>query len=105
MASDSIGPPQTVRRSGITSSFGGRIKPLEGRMQQECAPFIFGETTAIRHQDEIGLRSTMASSDANRPDLIPRSLAALDRPALASKELVKLSPPETQPRRDTASTR
>src|SRR5712691_1296503 len=30
-----------------------RIKPLERRMQQEGAPFIFGETAVFRDQDEI----------------------------------------------------
>jgi len=72
-------------------------------MQQESTPFILGEAAVLRDQDEIRLQIDDAFKRSNPPDLMPRSPAALVRPTLASKELVRLSRPETHPRRDTAA--
>ena len=74
-------------------------------MQQECASFVFGEATVFRDQDEIRLEVYDGLEGCKPAGFDPEISGGVGKPVLASNELVRLSRPVTQPRRDIASTR
>ena len=85
--------------------FDGGIEPLKRGCSRKARPSSSAVSPASETTIKSGFKFTIASSEANPPKATPSSPAALNSPVSVSNELSRLSLPDTQPRRDSGSTR